>query len=221
MAGDHDDASGSGAVAPEDVQATFCATLVDRWIELGVRHAVVAPGSRSTPLAVAVTEREELATHVVHDERVAAFVALGVGVDHGVPALLICTSGTAAANFFPAIIEANMSRVPLLVLTADRPHELRHSGANQTIDQVKMYGDHVLWSVDMALPEHNPPEVAVRNLRTMAARALATADGRMEFRRKGVVHLNFPFRKPLEPEIPEKSSNEPVDSSEYASVVFD
>lgn len=96
---------------------------------------------------------------------------------------------------YPAIIEAHQSRVPLIVITADRPHELRHSGANQTIDQIKMFGDFVLWFVDMALPEANPPAIAIRNLRTTANRAYAKANGL----RKGVVHINMPFRKPLEP----------------------
>ena len=130
---------------PNDVQATFCATLVDQWIRLGVRHAVVAPGSRSTPMALALAERSELRVHVVHDERSAAFVALGLGLD-GIPALLLCTSGTAAANFFPAVVEAGLSEVPMIVLTADRPEELRGVGAPQTIDQIDLYGRHVVWS---------------------------------------------------------------------------
>src|SRR6187551_839292 len=100
---------------PEDVQATFCATLVDEWVGLGVRHAVVAPGSRSTPMALALANRADLALHVVHDERVAGFVALGLGVD-GVPALLLCTSGTAAANFLPAVVEAGLSEIPMIVV---------------------------------------------------------------------------------------------------------
>ncbi|MEL6890605.1 MAG: thiamine pyrophosphate-binding protein, partial [Actinomycetota bacterium] len=103
------------AAVAQDVQATFCATLVDQWLDRGVRHAVVAPGSRSTPLALAVAERSEFAVHVVHDERVAGFVALGLAVDTDVPALLLCTSGTAAANFLPAVAEANLSAVPMIV----------------------------------------------------------------------------------------------------------
>ncbi|MEL7233811.1 MAG: 2-succinyl-5-enolpyruvyl-6-hydroxy-3-cyclohexene-1-carboxylic-acid synthase, partial [Chloroflexota bacterium] len=178
----------------------YAETFVDALARAGLDAVCIAPGSRSTPLTLSFAKHEGIKKYTHLDERSAAFFALGMAMASDKPVAMVCTSGTAAANFFPAIIEANMSRVPLLVLTADRPHELRHSGANQTIDQVKLYGDHVLWSVDMALPEVNPPDVAVRNLRTMAARALATADGRMEFRRKGVVHLNFPFRKPLEPE---------------------
>src|SRR5918994_1810101 len=137
---------------PEDVQASFCATLVDEWIRLGVTHAVVAPGSRSTPLALAMTDRTELAVHVVHDERVAAFVALGLGID-GMPALLLCTSGTAAANFFPAVVEAGLSEIPMIVVTADRPEELRGVGAPQTIDQIDLYGRHVRWARDAGVAD--------------------------------------------------------------------
>ena len=98
-------------------QATFAATLVDEWVRQGVTAAVVAPGSRSTPMALALADRDDVALHVVHDERVAAFVALGLGID-GVPALLLCTSGTAAAHFLPAVVEASLSQVPMIVLTA-------------------------------------------------------------------------------------------------------
>lgn len=171
--------------SPSDVQATFCATLVDEWIGLGVRHAVIAPGSRSTPMAVAVTDRPELAVHVVHDERSAAFVALGLGLD-GSPALLLCTSGTAAANFYPAVVEANLSEVPMIVLTADRPEELRGVGAPQTIDQIELYGGHVRWFHDPGVPQ-----VAGRHAwRRVAADAWAHAA-------TGPVQLNLPFREPL------------------------
>jgi 2-succinyl-5-enolpyruvyl-6-hydroxy-3-cyclohexene-1-carboxylate synthase len=130
---------GAAVPAPEDVQATFCATLVDEWLALGVRHAVVAPGSRSTPMALALADRDDMCVHVVHDERSAAFVALGAALE-GVPALLLCTSGTAAANFYPAVVEAGLSEIPMIVLTADRPEELRGVGAPQTIDQIDLYG---------------------------------------------------------------------------------
>ena len=132
------------------------------------------------------------------DERCASFFALGMAQASGRPVALVCTSGTAALEFHAAVVEAQMAGVPLLLLTADRPPELRHSGANQTIDQVKMYGDHLLWAVDAALPEADPPDVALRNLRTLAARSYAIADGLP----KGPVHINFPFRKPLEPPAP-------------------
>ena len=132
--------------------ATACATMVDEWVRCGVRQAVIAPGSRSTPMATALASREDLAVHVVHDERVAAFVALGLGLD-GVPAALLCTSGTAAANFHPAVVEAGLSEVPMLVLTADRPPELRGVGAPQTIDQINLFGAHTKWFVDLAEPD--------------------------------------------------------------------
>ena len=170
---------------PEDVQATFCATLVDEWLALGVRHAVVAPGSRSTPMALALTDRHEMHVHVVHDERSAAFVALGVALDGG-PALLLCTSGTAAANFFPAVVEAGLSEIPMIVLTADRPEELRGVGAPQTIDQIDLYGRHVVWARDPGVPVDGE-----RSLwRELAVDAWTHAA-------RGPVQLNLAFREPL------------------------
>ncbi len=169
--------------------------FVDELSRAGLQAVCIAPGSRSTPLTLAFAQHGGIKIYTHLDERSAGFFALGLALASDAPVALLCTSGTAAANFFPAIIEAHMSRVPLIVITADRPPELRHSGANQTIDQVKMYGDQVLWSVDVGLPEANPPAIAIRNLRTLAARAYAKANGI----RKGVVHINMPFRKPLEP----------------------
>jgi 2-succinyl-5-enolpyruvyl-6-hydroxy-3-cyclohexene-1-carboxylate synthase len=170
-------------------------TFVDELARCGLQAVVIAPGSRSTPLTMAFAQHPAIRVYSHIDERGAAFMALGLALASDAPVAVVCSSGTAAANFFPAIVEAHYAHVPLLVLTADRPHELRDSGANQTVDQVKLYGDHVLWSVDVALPEANPPDVAIRNLRTLADRAYALADGLP----KGAVHLNFPFRKPLEP----------------------
>jgi 2-succinyl-5-enolpyruvyl-6-hydroxy-3-cyclohexene-1-carboxylate synthase len=170
-------------------------TFVQALAEAGLRNVVISPGSRSTPLTMAFARHPDIRVYSHIDERGAAFMALGLALAQDAPSAVVCSSGTAAANFYPAIVEAHYAHVPLLVLTADRPHELRDSGANQTVDQVKMYGDHVLWSVDVAPPEANPPDVALRNLRSLAARAYALAD-RMP---KGAVHLNFPFRKPLEP----------------------
>ncbi|MGZ4740831.1 MAG: thiamine pyrophosphate-binding protein, partial [Ilumatobacteraceae bacterium] len=116
---------------PQDVQATFCATLVDEWVRLGMRHAVIAPGSRSTPMALALVERADIAVDVFLDERSAAFAALGIGCATGIPALLLCTSGTAATHFHAAVVEAHQSGVPLVVVTADRPPELHGVGAPQ------------------------------------------------------------------------------------------
>ncbi len=180
----------SAAAAP-DVQATFCSTLVDQWLRLGVRHAVVAPGSRSTPMALALTERVDIAVHVVHDERVAAFTALGLAVSEpgeqpAAPALLLCTSGTAAANFLPAIAEAGLSEIPMIVLTADRPEELRGVGAPQTIDQIELYGSHVRWFHDPGVPD----ATEAGEWRMLATTAYAHSV-------RGPVHLNLPFREPL------------------------
>lgn len=185
-----DDSPTAPDVTPADVQATFCATLADEWIRLGVRHAVVAPGSRSTPMALALAERSEIQLHVVHDERSAAFVALGIGSvrelpDHG-PALLLCTSGTAAANFSPAVVEAGLSEVPLIVLTADRPEELRGVGAPQTIDQIELFGRHVRWFTDAAVPD----AAEAQTWRPLAGEAWSRATS-------GPVQLNLPFREPL------------------------
>ena len=159
----------------------------------GVRTVCVSPGSRSTPLTVAVDEHDELETISALDERSAAYFALGRARRTGEVTPLICTSGTAAANYHPAVIEANQARVPLVLLTADRPPELRDSGANQTVDQEKLYGDAVRWYTD--LPEPAPRERVLRSLRTDICRAVGTAEGTPA----GPVHLNVPFRKPLEP----------------------
>ncbi len=168
-----------------DANATACATLVDEWVRCGLRHAVIAPGSRSTPLALAFAQRDDLQVHVVHDERVAGFVALGLGLD-GTPAALVCTSGTAAANFLPAVVEAGLSAVPMLVLTADRPPELRGIGSPQTIDQIELYGRSVRWFHDVPAPDEADPAT----WRPLAQRAFSVSDA-------GPVHLNLPFREPL------------------------
>ena len=136
-------------------------------------------------MALAITAREEMAVAVVHDERVAAFVALGIGLG-GDPSLLLCTSGTAAANFYPAVVEAGLSEVPLIVLTADRPEDLRGVGAPQTIDQDRLYGRHVCWFCDPGVPDHSER----RSWRPLAREAQFRA-------RRGPVHVNLPFREPL------------------------
>ncbi|HRE03684.1 MAG TPA: thiamine pyrophosphate-binding protein, partial [Ilumatobacteraceae bacterium] len=122
------------SAVPADVAATFCATLVDEWVANGVTQAVIAPGSRSTVMALALAGDERLSVQVVHDERSAAFIALGVGLATGVPAVVVCTSGTAATHFYAAVVEAHLSAVPMIVCTTDRPPELRDVGAPQTID---------------------------------------------------------------------------------------
>jgi 2-succinyl-5-enolpyruvyl-6-hydroxy-3-cyclohexene-1-carboxylate synthase len=179
--------------------------FVDELAKGGVREVCIAPGSRSTPLTLAFTRQPQIRVTMHLDERCAAFFALGLALSSCRSVAIMCTSGSAAANFMPAIVEARMSGVPLLVLTADRPDELRGSGANQTIDQVKLYGEQVLLSVDLPIPEIGQSELVLRHVRTLAARSLAVADGLL----KGPVHLNFPFRKPLEPD----------DEAGFASVV--
>lgn len=169
--------------------------LVNGLAAAGLEAVCIAPGSRSTPLTLAFSAHPKIKSYVHLDERSAGFFALGMALASDKPVALVCTSGTAAANFYPAVIEAYQSQVPLLVLTADRPPELRHSGANQTIDQVKMYGSAVLWAVDLDVPSPDSPEVALRNVVTTADRAYHTANGL----HKGAVQINLPFRKPLEP----------------------
>ncbi|MFB6070899.1 MAG: 2-succinyl-5-enolpyruvyl-6-hydroxy-3-cyclohexene-1-carboxylic-acid synthase [Halanaeroarchaeum sp.] len=177
--------------------ALWARTIVDELVAAGVGAVVVSPGSRSTPLTVAASRHDGLDTFSHLDERSGAYFAVGRSKRSGAPNALVCTSGTAAANYHPAVIEANQARVPLVVITADRPPELRDSGANQTVDQEKLYGDAVRWYKD--LPEPEPDERKLRSLRTDVDRAVATASGVPA----GPVHLNVPFRKPLEPvEVP-------------------
>lgn len=167
--------------------------LVDELVACGVDAACISPGSRSTPLTVAFANHPEVETFSHLDERSSAFFALGRARQTGFPTPIVCTSGTAAANLHPAVLEASESRVPLLALTADRPPELRDSGANQTTDQVKLYGDAVRWYRE--LPEPAAEEPTLRSLRVTAARAIEASTGV----NPGPVHLNVPFEKPLEP----------------------
>ena len=167
------------------------------WAELaacGIADVVVSPGSRSTPLAVTARNQEDLRVTVQLDERVAGFCALGMAKASGRPVAVVCTSGTAAANLFPAVVEAHHSGVPLVVCTADRPPELRDAGAGQTIDQVKLYGDHVRWYAETPCDLDDSDYFA-----RLAVRAATAAGAGPNL---GPVHLNWPFRKPLEPQGP-------------------
>jgi 2-succinyl-5-enolpyruvyl-6-hydroxy-3-cyclohexene-1-carboxylate synthase len=179
----------------EETLAVYIGAFVDELAGSGVTHAVVCPGSRSTPIAMMMAEHPEMKVWMHVDERSAAYFALGMAKARKAPVAILCSSGTAAANFFPAIVEAHEARVPLVVLTADRPHELRDVGAPQAIDQIKLYGDYVKWFMDMALPDSTSG--MLRYVRTMAGRASATALAVPS----GPVHLNFPFREPLVPEL--------------------
>jgi 2-succinyl-5-enolpyruvyl-6-hydroxy-3-cyclohexene-1-carboxylate synthase len=176
---------------PPDVQATYCATLVDEWVRSGVTDAVVAPGSRSTPMAVALAAHDAMAVHVHHDERSAAFVALGLGLATGRPAIVLTTSGTAAVELHPAVVEAHQAGVPLLVLTADRPPELHHVGAPQTVEQAGLYGAAVRWVFEPGVAD----PAAAPTWRSLASRAVAESTTGPSG--PGPVHLNLAFREPL------------------------
>ena len=158
-----------------DATTAFARTLVDEWVRHGVTDACVAPGSRSAPLALALAGDDRIRVHVHLDERSASFFALGLARASGRPALVLCTSGTAAANFHPAVLEAHHGRVPLIVCTADRPPELRDTGAGQTADQVKLFGDAVRWFHEAEVPSDRPG--AGDAWRALASRAVAEASG--------------------------------------------
>lgn len=168
-------------------------TFIDQLVRLGVRYACISPGSRSTPLALACANNTGLRSYVHIDERSGGFFALGIAKSTGKPVVLVCTSGTAAAEFYPAIIEAYQQNAPLIVCTADRPPELIDCGANQTINQNNMYANHIRWFFNAGLPEPTPGRM--RHIRVIARRAVKEATG-LE---NGPVHINFPFRKPFEP----------------------
>jgi 2-succinyl-5-enolpyruvyl-6-hydroxy-3-cyclohexene-1-carboxylate synthase len=173
------------------VQATFAATLVDEWVRAGVTDAVLAPGSRSTPLALALEGHADVRLHVHLDERSAGFYALGLGLASGRPAIVLTTSGTAAVELHPAIVEAHHARVPLVACTADRPPELLDVGASQAVDQVHLFGRAVRWFAEPGVPD----DAGRSTWRSLAARALVEAYGARGA--PGPVHLNLAFREPL------------------------
>lgn len=177
------------SLSAADVQATFCATLVDEWSRLGLDRAVIAPGSRSTPLALALARDPRWSSAVFHDERSGSFAALGYAVSSGRPAVLLCTSGTAATHFHAAVVEADLSGVPMIVVTADRPPESRDVGAAQTIRQDGLFSTAVRWSHDPGVPDH----AVSPSWRSLARRVLGATLGEPP----GPVHVNLPFREPL------------------------
>ena len=176
---------------PADIQAAFCAVLVDEWGRAGVTDAVVAPGSRSTPLVIALDNDPRMRVHVVLDERSAGFVALGIGLSTRRPAVVATTSGTAAVELHPAVVEAHQAGVPLIAVTSDRPSELHHVGAPQTVEQEGLFGP----AVRLALSPGVADLGAVASWRSVASRmvaeALAGPSG------PGPVHANLAFREPL------------------------
>ena len=166
----------AGRPLAQDVQAAFAAVLVDEWVRAGVTDVVACPGSRSTPLLIAVAEAAEqgaLRAHSVLDERSAAYFALGLGLVTGMPAPVVTTSGTAAVELHPAVVEAHHAGVPMLAVTADRPPELQDCGAPQTVQQVGLYGDAVRWEAAPGVPG---PEAA-GTWRSLASRSVAEARG--------------------------------------------
>jgi len=190
----------------------FATVLADELIRCGLREAVLAPGSRSTPLALALHDRAvagDLRLHVRIDERSAAFTALGLAKAGRRPVAAACTSGTAAAHFHPAVIEADEAGVPLIVITADRPPELRGTGANQTIDQLKLYGGAVRWFCEMGVPEARAGMAGY--WRSVACRAWALAGGEAAGL-PGPVHLNVALREPL---VPDAGGGSGPDSAEW------
>ncbi len=173
-----------------DVAQSFAATFVDELAAQGVEFACVSPGSRSAPIAMALQRHPRIKVLIHIDERCGSFFAVGLGKGSGKPAVVLSTSGTAAAEFHPAVVEASYSGTPLIVLTADRPPELLDAGANQAIDQRNLFGTAVRWFFDPGVPTEIPN--AARLWRRLAARAVAEAA-------TGPVHLNLPFREPLVP----------------------
>ncbi len=187
------------------VAASFSATLVDEWVRAGLTDAVLAPGSRSTPLAVALARDGRLAMHVRLDERSAAFFAVGIGLATGRPAALVTTSGTAAIEVHAAVVEAHLARVPLIVCTADRPPELHHVGAPQTVEQVGLFAGTLRWAVDPGVPDGE----ARSSWRSLGSRLVAEAvSGPLG---PGPVHANLAFREPLvsPPEVSDMPSGRP------------
>ena len=170
--------------------------MLDEFVRCGMQHACTCPGSRNTPIVLSIADEPRLHAWSHVDERAAGFFALGAAKASGRPVAVTCTSGTAAANLLPAVIEAHEAGVPLILLTADRPPELRDVGAGQTIDQIKLYGDAVKWFVELGVPEATPERM--HWARSLACRAYWTAlNGR-----PGPVHINVPLREPLVLEAP-------------------
>src|SRR4051812_18141345 len=176
-----------------NTNSLWASVLVETLVRLGVRQAVVSPGSRSTPLTMALAAHPRMEAIPVLDERSAAFFALGLAKQRLRPVVLVCTSGTAAANYYPAVIEAHEAGVPLVVITADRPPEMRECMSGQTIDQQKLYGSYVDFYHELAVPELS--EALLRYLRQTVAHAVARTMSLSPV----PVHLNAPFRDPLPP----------------------
>lgn len=198
---------------PPNANFAWAAAFLDELVHASVEHLCLCPGSRSAPLAVAAAHTEGLRVFTHVDERSAGFFGLGLARATRRPTALVCTSGTAAANFAPAVAEAFYARVPLLVLTADRPPELRDFGPGQTITQPGIFGPHLRWFHEAPVPE--PSAMLLRHARALAARAAARAAGPPA----GPVHLNLPFREPLHPEPVHRAELEKIGAEDAAALV--
>src|SRR5271167_159079 len=176
------------ALDSRNVNSLWASVAAETLVRMGVTRAVVSPGSRSTPLAFAFARHPAMEALPVLDERSAGFLALGMAKRDLKPVVLLCTSGTAGAHYYPAVIEAHESGVPLIVITADRPPEMRGCASGQTIDQDRLYGDHVRLYQELAIPEANLP--LLRCLRQTVAHCVERALGPLA----GPVHVNAPFR---------------------------
>ena len=169
-------------------------TFVEVLVNAGVKFACISPGSRSTPLTYAFTTNKKIRSFSIIDERSSGFFALGLAKTSRHPVVLVCTSGTAAAEFYPAIIEAYQSKIPLIVCTADRPPELQNVGANQTINQDNIYTNHIRWFNNAGLPQ------ATTKGLTKIAKIAKQATIECCINHIGPVHINFPFKEPFEPD---------------------
>ncbi len=197
---------------PQNLNFYWATTFVRSLFEEGVRHVIISPGSRSTPLTLAFAAHQGFQKHVIIDERSAAFTALGIGKGSGIPACLVCTSGTALANYLPAVIEATQSGVPLIVASADRPPHQRSIGASQTIDQIKIFGDYPVFFHEAGEPNNSEPSIS--RIQKVAIQGVNNS-----ILKGGVSHINFAFSKPFEP-TPEFLENIEKENEKHAKQSF-
>jgi 2-succinyl-5-enolpyruvyl-6-hydroxy-3-cyclohexene-1-carboxylate synthase len=191
-----------------NVNTLWSSIIVETLAKLGLKNAIISPGSRSTPLTLAFAKNNVINSLPILDERSASFFALGLSKKNQIPTVLVCTSGTAGANFYPAIIEAKYSNIPLIILTADRPPELRNCHAGQTINQVNLYGNYPNWHTELSLPS-----IDLERLFYLRQNIIYSWE-KSFFPSKGIVHINIPFREPLAP-IPELEV-----SQEYQTFIY-
>lgn len=173
----------------------WAAAFINELVNLNVRYACISPGSRNTPLIYACVKSKKLKSFSIIDERVSGFFALGLAKSTLNPVILVCTSGTAAAEFYPAIIEAYQSKTPLIICSADRPASLRNTGANQTINQHNLYKNHIIWFIDAGLPKTTMSYLW--HIKNIARNAYIESF----IKNRGPVHINFPFDEPLDPNV--------------------